>query len=84
MASGVVAADLGRSAEAQQHLRSALELPLRTANDRALVEARLAALLVGTANAEAGELLERAAGRSPKAPVRAEIDRVRASLGEAV
>ena len=84
MASGVVAADHGRSAEAQQHLRSALELPLRTANDRALVEARLAALLVGTANAEASELLERAAGRSPNAPVKAEIDRVRASLGEAV
>ena len=84
LASGFVPAERGHLTDAQQHLRKALELPLRTPNDRALAEVNLARLLVGTANAEAGELLDRAAQRPTKPQVEAEVARVRELLRAAV
>lgn len=84
MASGLLAASRGRSGDAERHLRRALELPLRTQNDRAVAELTLAELLVGAANAEATELLDRASERSPKRRVEEEIARVRELLRGAV
>jgi hypothetical protein len=80
MASGLVAAHHGHRGDAERHMRGALDLPLRTENDRALAELTLAELLVGTANAEASHLLARAAERSTRPQVDAEVRRVRELL----
>ncbi|MEQ1911713.1 MAG: hypothetical protein ABMA15_23040 [Vicinamibacterales bacterium] len=82
MVFGLVAASRGQLGEAESALRKALALPLRTENDRALVEVALAELLVtSTSPNEARELLALAAGRATKPVVSKEVERVTALLG---
>src|SRR6478735_10330025 len=76
LASGFVCAARGRNADAEQHLRLALESPLRSEDDRALGEAVLAQLLVAREQyGEAGSLLDQAAGRCRRSAI---ADRIRA------
>jgi hypothetical protein len=65
LASGFVCASRAQNADAERHLRLALDNQLRTDNDRALAEAVLAQLLTARDEvAEARSLLERAKARS--------------------
>lgn len=83
LASGFVSAARGRNGEAEQHLRLALESPLRSEDDRALGEAVLAQLLVAREQyGEAGTLLDQAAGRCRRSAIADRIRALRAELPE--
>jgi len=80
LASGFVHAARARNAEAEHHLRLALESPLRSPDDRALGEAVLAQLLVARDQfGEAGTLLDQAAARCRRSAI---ADRIRALRAE--
>jgi len=83
LASGLVCASRVENANAEAHLRRALEHQLRSENDRALAEAVLAQLLVARDElVEARAIVERAVTRECRPAIAARIKTMREQLAD--